>query len=210
MKNMQSQANICQHFKMNRCKFGSSGRKGGKCENFHPKKCYFYMFYGPWSKKNPDGCNLEKCTDYHPALCHQSLKSKTCNREQCTYSHLVGTVKRKSSDADKLCEKIERSSTSKNLSHKNHKQNASRSDKGKHDHARSSTPERKDEEKTFLEMSEQVMKQMRLEFGMWMHNLKQVMQPSPHQVQGAPHEPQGYWRYHHGNPPSSTQIVGQC
>ena len=89
LKFIQSQSTICWHYKVNKCKFGASGRRGGKCEFLHPKKCFFYMHHG----KTQDGCDSKKCQDYHPPLCHWSVKGKKCEMEKCSKLHLIGNDK---------------------------------------------------------------------------------------------------------------------
>lgn len=88
----ETKETICHFYKMNKCKFSSSGKKGGKCRFLHPPKCKKFMKHGPYSKHNTKGCDKKKCDQFHPKVCNQSLRDKACGRDKCTFYHLKGTI----------------------------------------------------------------------------------------------------------------------
>ena len=72
--------------------------KGGKCQYHHPKKCFFYLKYGPVTERNPDGCDQKRCCGYHPPLCQQSIRTLQCYNDKCMLAHLMDTDRKRKSD----------------------------------------------------------------------------------------------------------------
>ena len=82
-------AAVCKFFRMGRCKHGISGKKDGNCPYSHPKPCRKFLDNGTKSRggcTKGTGCNL-----FHPRVCHASLRSRTCVREDCKFQHIKGT-----------------------------------------------------------------------------------------------------------------------
>ena len=55
-------------------------QRGGinKCPYKHPKVCYKYLNNGT-SRTQPKGClDPDNCNDFHPQMCEQSIKDRTC------------------------------------------------------------------------------------------------------------------------------------
>ena len=78
----------CKFFLKTRCKNGISDKN---CKYKHLPVCNRLMRNGI---KGPFGCQRGKdCEFYHPHMCRESLKFKTCSRDQCKYYHVRGTVK---------------------------------------------------------------------------------------------------------------------
>ena len=81
---------ICRFYTQNKCKFGRD------CRFDHPKFCLNFKKFG-MKKFNPKGCE-DSCTNYHPKGCFESMRSKTCKREDCNFFHTTGTKKVDSSN----------------------------------------------------------------------------------------------------------------
>ena len=80
--------NTCNFFLKTRCKTGISGRD---CKYDHLPVCNKLMRNGI---KGPHGCQKGKdCQYFHPHMCRDSLKTRTCNRVNCKYYHVRGTVR---------------------------------------------------------------------------------------------------------------------
>jgi len=77
-------------FKMNKCRYGISG-KG--CNFKHDAPCNKILKHGLGGRLGCDG----KCGKFHPQMCRNSLRNKECFRKECTYKHLPNT-KRKEDD----------------------------------------------------------------------------------------------------------------
>ena len=78
--------------------------EGKICSKAHPKRCIQYCRYGT-NKKG--GCTKgSSCSYYHPILCRNALVNKRCTRDDCTFTHLKGTVRH-----------MEKDSKSNNLNH---------------------------------------------------------------------------------------------
>ena len=52
-------------------------------------QCYCFRSNG-LKKGNKNGCD-NKCGKFHPNACRDSLKDKTCIRNDCRFYHLKGT-----------------------------------------------------------------------------------------------------------------------
>ena len=76
---------VCRFYQQGNCKFA----KG--CLNEHPKFCQKFKNFG-LKKFNTKGCD-ESCDKYHPRGCFESMKSKTCHRNECKFFHVSGTKK---------------------------------------------------------------------------------------------------------------------
>lgn len=74
---------LCHFYTKGVCKFGK------ECRFEHPKYCQKFKTHG-LKKFNDKGCE-ESCNKFHPRACFESMKSKTCNRNDCKYYHLTGT-----------------------------------------------------------------------------------------------------------------------
>ena len=74
---------LCKFFRNGKCK------RGKECCFDHPPICNKFRQFGT---KNLDdkGCD-EKCNQYHPNACRDSLKNRTCSRTDCLFYHLKGT-----------------------------------------------------------------------------------------------------------------------
>lgn len=82
---------VCEEYKHGSCVHGLKGTReidGKVCDFKHPKKCLAYCKFGNDYYK---GCNTVNCKFFHPIICRNSMKSKVCIIDNCTYSHLVGT-----------------------------------------------------------------------------------------------------------------------
>ena len=84
-----SNQELCRFYKQNRCKHGISGKKDGICNFQHPKPCKKLLNNGT---SGPRGCSKgAKCEDFHPKLCHRSLKERICTIQDCQYIHVKHT-----------------------------------------------------------------------------------------------------------------------
>ena len=85
---------ICEQYKRRNCPHGRLGKTlvdGRQCEKAHPPRCFKYTRYG---QRNPRGCNKgTNCQYWHPRLCNESVRTKKCSRENCSFFHLKGTVR---------------------------------------------------------------------------------------------------------------------
>ena len=87
---------ICKFYKQGRCKNGISGKKDGICNFSHPKPCRRFLANGTNQRR---GCTQgSQCSDFHPQMCHRSLKDRICTRSDCKFMHIKGT-KRHEDDA---------------------------------------------------------------------------------------------------------------
>ena len=65
-----------------------NGKRGTNCSFPHPNMCFRFIRQG---KK---GCNKGASCQYaHPKLCRASLTSKRCDRRNCYYFHVAGTLR---------------------------------------------------------------------------------------------------------------------
>ena len=83
------QKQVCNHYKRGTCRHGASGKKlvnNTKCPFMHPKKCSNYCKFGQ------GGCNVN-CGLLHPILCENSVRFKKCFQGNCTFTHLLGTMR---------------------------------------------------------------------------------------------------------------------
>ena len=74
---------ICRFYKNGNCKYSSN------CKYSHPTICRIYKQNG-MKKFNSKGCE-ESCKYFHPNGCRDSLKNKTCSRNDCRFFHIAGT-----------------------------------------------------------------------------------------------------------------------
>ena len=65
---------ICHFYATNKCKFGKD------CRREHPKICIKLKKFGLTKFNNKNGCT-EDWENYHPKACFESLKTKTCKRQ---------------------------------------------------------------------------------------------------------------------------------
>ena len=74
------------------CKFYVKGkcRHNENCRFEHPKICFKFRSFGI-KEHNEKGCDDENCSFLHPNACRDSLKTKTCTRQDCRFYHLKGT-----------------------------------------------------------------------------------------------------------------------
>ena len=78
---------ICIHYKRGKCRHGLAGTD---CKYRHPKQCRKYMAHGDKDKKR--GCTLgNKCENFHPRLCKNSIERRECLVPDCRFIHLKGT-----------------------------------------------------------------------------------------------------------------------
>ena len=75
---------VCKFYRNGNCKFGT------KCHQEHPKFCRRFTKHG-LQRHNPSGCD-SKCGKLHPNACRSSLRTKECERENCRFYHIRGTV----------------------------------------------------------------------------------------------------------------------
>ena len=78
----------CKFYMRNKCNHGIWGEK---CRFLHPKRC------SKWMKAGMDGCR--KCDLFHPPICFGSINHKKCEKPECTFIHLPGTVRSKPKEA---------------------------------------------------------------------------------------------------------------
>ena len=79
---------ICKHYRQGRCRHGISGKKDGTCAFQHPKPCPKLLANGTSRR----GCTKgNRCTLFHPQMCHRSLKERICTRTDCHFWHIKGT-----------------------------------------------------------------------------------------------------------------------
>lgn len=88
-----SKDSVCPKYKRNNCPHGRSGTKkveGQMCEYKHPPLCQPFCKYG----NKEGGCKKGTgCEFYHPKHCKFSVKNGECSNRDCTYTHLVGTIR---------------------------------------------------------------------------------------------------------------------
>ena len=89
---------ICELYKRRNCPHGRLGKtlvNDKQCEKSHPPRCFKYTRFGA---RNPKGCNKgTNCQYWHLGLCNESVKSKRCTKDDCSFFHIKGTI-RSSSD----------------------------------------------------------------------------------------------------------------
>ena len=81
----------CENYRHGTCLHGISGKKvvdDKMCPFRHPRKCIRYCRFGSGNSK---GCSNFECKFFHPILCRNSVKEGICLKDDCTYTHLVGT-----------------------------------------------------------------------------------------------------------------------
>ena len=91
---------VCPHYKRGKCRHGASGKlliDGKECPFIHPRKCLKYCRYG---SDITNGC-VGPCEYFHPYLCKNSVNSKECLIQNCTFAHLAGTKRTNSISPDK-------------------------------------------------------------------------------------------------------------
>ena len=81
---------ICKFYIRGKCKFGSTGTRGGTCRFEHPEPCKPFSHHGATSR----GCQDDRCTLWHPPLCRRSTNYRKCFRQDCHFWHLRGTIRR--------------------------------------------------------------------------------------------------------------------
>lgn len=90
-----SKKRACSKYKVGKCPHGLKGNKkvnGEKCEFEHPKKCHRFCSFG----KTARGCKKgDNCEYFHPVLCKFSVQKRLCENKDCTYMHLKGTKRSK-------------------------------------------------------------------------------------------------------------------
>ena len=64
-------------------------KRGIECRFQHPTICKIYRKFGI-KKRNEKGCG-ERCNQFHPNVCRDSLKSHSCPRKDCRFYHIKGT-----------------------------------------------------------------------------------------------------------------------
>ena len=81
---------LCKFYKRGNCKFG---RKGLHCPFDHPKACRKLLQHG---NKGANGCkDGNKCINFHPKMCPDSIKNRTCFDLQCNLVHVKGTQRKR-------------------------------------------------------------------------------------------------------------------
>ena len=93
---------ICENFRHGSFPHGMSGKKevdGKKFIFSHPKICTWFCKYG---SDPQNGCADLECKFLHSILCRNPLRYGMCNKEQCTYTHLVGTKRTYKTLSDKF------------------------------------------------------------------------------------------------------------
>ena len=87
--------NICEDYKRRKCRHGRTGDlliNGERCKKNHPPRCRRFCNYGQHTRQ---GCKRGKdCRYWHPRLCRDSLKNLLCTKEDCTFFHLKGTMRK--------------------------------------------------------------------------------------------------------------------
>ena len=85
---------ICRLYKRRNCPYGRTGKTlvdGKQCEKPHPPRCFKYTRFGARDRKGYNkGANCQYC---HPRLCNDSVKSQRCSKDECSFSHLKGTLR---------------------------------------------------------------------------------------------------------------------
>ena len=81
---------ICKFYIRGKCKFGSTGTRGGTCRFEHPEPCKPFSQHGATSR----GCQNDRCPLWHPPLCRRSTNYRKCFRQDCHFWHLRGTIRR--------------------------------------------------------------------------------------------------------------------
>ena len=75
----------CKFYMQEKCE---NGRRGTNCSFPHPNMCFRFI------RQGNKGCNKDApCQDAHPKLCRASLTSKRCDRRNCYYYHIAGTLR---------------------------------------------------------------------------------------------------------------------
>ena len=74
------------------CKFYVKGKcpHNNDCRFSHPRICNKFRSFG-LKIHNDKGCDNQKCQFLHPNACRDSLKTKSCHRDDCRFYHLKGT-----------------------------------------------------------------------------------------------------------------------
>ena len=89
------QGTICKDYTMRRCPHGLTGKRvhnGKVCPYKHPRRCRYFSSFGNDKKR---GCKRGKdCNFFHPKLCRNSVTTRTCLNEECTFHHLKGTARK--------------------------------------------------------------------------------------------------------------------
>lgn len=85
----ETKPKVCHFYQKGTCKHGLSGRMGGNCPFAHPRPCPKLLNHGT---KGPLGCNKGRdCLNFHPRMCHNSLRNKMCINTTCRFRHVKGT-----------------------------------------------------------------------------------------------------------------------
>ena len=75
----------CKLYMQGKCK---NGKRGTNCSFPHPNMCFRFI------RQSKKGCNKGASCQYaHPKLCRASLTSKRCDRRNCYYYHVAGTLR---------------------------------------------------------------------------------------------------------------------
>ena len=85
---------VCPQYRKSLCPHGISGKtlvQGKSCEFAHPKPCRKFVRFG---MDQQYGCSKQNCDFFHPALCETSVKFRKCLKDDCTFTHLKGTMRR--------------------------------------------------------------------------------------------------------------------
>jgi len=65
------------------------GISGAGCNAFHPKRCNYFVAAG---NDRRHGCTMKgRCKFYHPKLCENAVKLRTCLNQDCKEVHFRGT-----------------------------------------------------------------------------------------------------------------------
>ena len=81
---------VCKELLQGCCKHGFSGTQNGNCSEYHPPWCHRFTRNGPGGKR---GCRYSDsdCHFWHPTLCQNGLKMKSCLNTDCKLVHIRGT-----------------------------------------------------------------------------------------------------------------------
>ena len=93
-KKKEGEKKLCRFFERGICRYGVSGNRNGKCSFHHPSMCKRILQHGP---KSPHGCKGD-CEKWHPKLCFNSVRTKECFKESCSYWHIKGTIRSKENE----------------------------------------------------------------------------------------------------------------
>ena len=75
----------CKFYMQGHCKHGKQGRS---CPDPHPPMC------NRFTRSGPRGCSKgSKCKYVHPKLCRSSVNTYRCDRRNCHFYHILGTVR---------------------------------------------------------------------------------------------------------------------